>query len=411
MQFESLGPYQINRLLAAGGMAEVYLANKIGPGGFKKQVVLKKIGKKLLGDREIHSMFLDEAKVQSLLDHPNIVQIHDFGESQGSYYLVMELVSGCTLRWLIDNGVAVGRPLPIQHALRITADVLAGLHFAHETRNRKGEQLNLIHRDISPVNILVGRHGMAKICDFGVAKSKLQSVFTRAGLVKGKFRYMSPEQISSGQLDRRSDVFGVGICLWEMLVGRRLFDHPSETGVATSIRSGEYPLPSGFRRGIPKALDRIVMKALSLSRRERFASARDFQGACESLLQLLPKQSNSALLSEYIISEMDGTVSSGQTKTEQLQEVPDWASGFEALDPPVPQGKTKIINNEETEYIEDTEMMPAPSMVGKAVSMALMVPAGAFAGVTKTFSMIGSAFAPKDKMETVQITRTSTKEK
>jgi eukaryotic-like serine/threonine-protein kinase len=407
MQFETIGPYQVNRLLAAGGMAEVFLAYKMGPGGFKKQVVLKRIGKKLLGDKEIHSMFLDEARVQSLLDHPNIVQIHDFGEVKGSYYLVMELVAGCTLRWLIDNGVAVGRRIPLQHALRISSDILAGLHFAHEKMNRRGEPLHLIHRDISPVNILIGRHGMAKICDFGVAKSQLQSVFTRAGLVKGKFRYMSPEQINSEKLDRRSDVFSVGICLWEMLVGRRLFDHPSETGVAASIRSGVYPAVSRYRSDIPRALDRILSRALSLSPRDRFSSARDFQTSCESLLQLLPKPSNSILLGDYVTSEMDGTVQPAKTNSVFTTQTSEWASGFEALDPPVPQGPTQVASRENTDFVEDTEMLPPPSIVGKAVGMALMAPAGAFAGVTKTLAVIENAFSKKEQKDQVQITRTS----
>lgn len=410
MHFETVGPYQVNRLLAAGGMAEVFLGYKVGPGGFKKQVVIKKIAKKLLGDQEIHAMFLDEAKVQALLDHPNIVQIHDFGEEKGSYYLVMEHVSGCTLRWLIDNAVAVRRPIPVQHALRITSDILAGLHYAHEKKNQKGESLHLIHRDISPVNVLIGRTGTAKMCDFGVAKSQLQTVLTRAGIVKGKFRYMSPEQINSEKLDRRSDVFSVGICLWEMLVGRRLFNDTSETGIAASIRSGVYPAPSKFRRNLPRALDRILSRSLALSKKDRFSGTRDFQTACESLLQLQPKTSNCILLGDYVVSEIDGTVESGQAKTVKSPPITGWGSGFEALDPPVPQGPTQIVLQEDTEFLEDTELMPPPSFIGKAAGLALMVPAGAFAGVTKTVSFIGDALSPKQKTDSVQITRTTSKD-
>src|SRR5688572_4027993 len=172
-------------------------------------------------------MFVDEARVQAHLDHPNIVQIYDFGEEKGSYYMAMELVHGATLRWVIDNATAVRRPIPMQHALRIAADVLCGLHYAHERTDDENTPLKLIHRDISPVNVLMSRAGIAKLCDFGVAKSELQRVMTRAGIVKGKFRYMSPEQINAEPLDRRADVFAVGTVLWEMLVGRRLFDHSS----------------------------------------------------------------------------------------------------------------------------------------------------------------------------------------
>ena len=248
---ERVGPYEVTELLAAGGMAEIFLGKKAGPGGFEKPLVIKKITKKLLGDREIQQMFIDEARVQALLDHPNIVQIYDFGEEKGSYFIAMELIRGATLRWVIDNATAVRRPIPMQHALRIASDVLCGLHYAHERQDEDGTPLKLIHRDISPVNVLITRSGIAKLCDFGVAKSEMQRVMTRAGIVKGKFRYMSPEQLNAEPLDRRADLFAVGSVLWEMLVGRRLFDHASEDDVVGAIRAGDYPAPSDLRPGVP----------------------------------------------------------------------------------------------------------------------------------------------------------------
>lgn len=344
---EIVGGYQITQLLAAGGMAEIYLARKVGPGGFEKRVVLKRIAKKLLGDREIEAMFLDEARVQALLDHPHVVQIHDMGVDKGSYWIAMEFVSGATLRWVVDNANAVGRPIPMSHAMRIISDVLNGLHYAHELADAKGRPLNLIHRDISPVNVLVSRTGCAKLCDFGVAKSRLQSVMTRVGIVKGKFRYMAPEQVNAAPLDRRADIFAVGAVLWEILAGRRLFDQQPEDAVVDAIRSGEYPSVREFRSEVPRAVDRMLKRALDPDPDKRYATGRDFQLACEELLRLLPESSNAASLGEYIVSELEGTA--GLSTVPKDGQIADesglLAANFELLDPPLPDASRSNAQN------------------------------------------------------------------
>jgi serine/threonine-protein kinase len=339
---ETVGGYEITQLLAAGGMAEIYLARKVGPGGFEKRVVLKRIAKKLLGDREIEAMFLDEARVQALLDHPHVVQIHDMGADKGSYWIAMEFVSGATLRWVIDNAAAVGRPVPVAHALRIISDVLNGLHYAHELCDHRGRALNLIHRDISPVNVLVSRSGCAKLCDFGVAKSRLQSVMTRVGIVKGKFRYMAPEQVNAVPLDRRADVFAVGAVLWEILAGRRLFDQQPEDAVVEAIRGGVYPPVRDYRPETPRAVDKLLRRALDLEPENRYPSARDFQLACEDLLRVMSERSNAALLGEYLVSELEGTAGLEPAPKDNASSLADesglMAANFELLDPPVPVG-------------------------------------------------------------------------
>lgn len=408
---ERVGPYEVVQLLAAGGMAEVFLARKLGPGGFEKRLVIKRIAKKLLGDAEIRGMFLDEARVHAHLDHPNIVQIYDFGEDEGSFFIAMELVAGATLRWIVDNATAVRRPVPVHHALRIASDILAGLHFAHELRDEQtSERLNLIHRDISPVNILVSRSGVAKICDFGVAKSEMQRVLTRVGIVKGKFRYMSPEQLNGEPLDRRADVFAVGVCLWEMLTGRRLFSQESEEAAVDAIRSGEYPPAGEFRLDLPRAVDRVLRRALGYERERRFRSAREFQLACEELLRLMPRTSNSVLLGEYLSRELDGIAGlapdRGRHKTPESDSVV--STGFEMLDPPVPLMPTQITEVEDPEYLEETtEAPPPPSAAGKIASVGLMVPAVAFAGVARVASAIGGVFKKSDE-ESVRVIRTTT---
>ncbi|MFH1808521.1 MAG: serine/threonine-protein kinase [Pseudomonadota bacterium] len=369
---ERLGDYDIIQLLAAGGMAEIFLAKKVGPGGFEKRVVIKRIAKKLLGDSEVLAMFLDEARVQALLDHPHIVQIYALGEEKGSYYIAMEFVPGATLRWVIDNASAVGRPVPLQHALRITADMLGGLHFAHERRDARGRPLGLIHRDISPVNVLVSRAGVAKVCDFGVAKSKLQSVMTRVGIVKGKFRYMSPEQISGAPLDRRSDIFAVGTVLWEMLAGRRLFDQQPEEAVVSVIKGGDYPSVLELRPHLPPIVDRILRTALDPKPERRFQSARDFKLACERLLRVLPRGSDSLLLAEYLAAELEGTAGLEKGAGEE-QDVALLSGSFLALDPPLPRKQSPSLATRPT-ATDPSGRVRRATAPGKLLAAMLLLP-------------------------------------
>ncbi len=406
MTAERVGPYEILQLLAQGGMAEIFLARRVGPGGFEKRVVIKRIAKKLLGDGEIEAMFMDEARVQALLDHPHIVQIYDFGEDDGNYYIAMEFVAGATLRWFIDNARAKGRVVPLHHALRIMADVLGALHYAHVLEDDLGQPLGVIHRDISPVNVLVARTGHAKLCDFGVAKSQLQTHLTRVGIVKGKFRYMSPEQLCGEPIDRRVDVFGVGVCFWELLTGRRLFHHKDEGDVVRAIRSGAYPRPSSLRSDLPKAVDRLLRKALQRDPAERFDTAREFELSCEELLKHLPKGSTSALLSRYARGEIDGRAENTRVRTATHRIESVWESGFEALDPPVP-GHDDEVPLEDEQTIPRTE---GASTLTRAASLALSAPAGAFAGVAKTAKVVENALRRGQTDPEVNITRSTSGE-
>jgi hypothetical protein len=264
--------------------AEIFLGQKGGPGGFEKELVIKRIAKKLLGDREIEHMFIDEARVQALLDHPNIVQIYDFGEERGSYYMAMELVRGATLRWVIDNAAAVRRPIPMQHALRIAADVLCGLHYAHERVDDKGAPLKLIHRDISPVNVLISRAGIAKLCEFGVAKSEIPARHDARRHRQGQVPLHVPP--SSSTRSRWTDAptsSPWARCSGRCCRGDASLTTTARTTVVAAIRKGDYPAPSSVRPGIPRPIDRILRKALHPNRDKRFKSARDFQLACEEI--------------------------------------------------------------------------------------------------------------------------------
>lgn len=407
-----VGPYEVIQKLAAGGMAEVFLARRPGPAGFEKRVVLKRISRKLRAESEVAAMFRDEANVQALLDHPNIVQIYDYGEDQGFPYIAMEFVKGATLRWLVDNSKAVLRPIPLQHSLRIACDILAGLHFAHERKDEANQPLNLVHRDISPVNILIGRNGIAKLCDFGVAKSKIQSTHTQVGVVKGKFRYMAPEQLNGQGVSRQTDVFAVGLCLWEMLVGRRLFDETKETGVISAIRSGDYPQPSSVRPELPRAIDRLLMRALKLEPERRFQSARDMHLACEELLRVLPRASNSVLLGEYVSAELDGLIGLAPDRKKTRKPISDTGSAtiFQYLDPPVPTQPTQVSSPREDYADELTEAIGSPSLFSRFLSTALLVPAGAFAGIATAAQSIGGLASRKRREDEIKVTRTTSPE-
>ncbi|MCP4504758.1 MAG: serine/threonine protein kinase [Deltaproteobacteria bacterium] len=412
MQLERIGPYEIIHPIASGGMAEVYLGRKTGPGGFEKRVVLKRINKKLLGDSEIEAMFVDEARVQALLDHPNVVQIYDFGEEDGSYFIAMEFVNGCTLRWVIDNAIAVERPMPIHHALRVVADVCAGLNSAHNLKGPNGSPIGLIHRDISPVNVLISRNGVAKLCDFGIAKSQLQRVFTRVGFVKGKFRYMSPEQLNAEALDPRADIFSVGVCLWEMLTGQRLFNQSEDEEIASAIRAGDYPRASKFRSSMPRALDRVCRRALAHNRSDRFKTAREFQLACEEIIRLLPAGSCSATLGAYIQAELDGTAGLAPSRQKTPEGASAFASGLELLDPPVPHHPTVITRIESeisrsqsersVEVKTQKKAKTAPAW-SKAASLVLLSPALAVGAAARGIELL---FRKRPKtMPEVQVTR------
>ena len=276
-----IGKYRILRQIARGGMAEIYLASASGIEGFEKLCVLKRILPMLATNREFVQMFLDEARIAASLMHSNIAQVFDIGADQGSYYFVMELLRGEDVRRLLQTNVQRKRFIPYEHVVTVITGVCAGLHYAHEMHGKDGRPLQLVHRDISPQNVFVTHDGGVKLCDFGIAKSAAQLTETRVGTLKGKIRYMSPEQCSSDPLDRRSDVFSLSIVLWEMMTLRRLFTGKSDFEIFKAIVETPPPPPSEFRRDVPAGLEAIVMKGLSHRREDRFQTAQELQLALE----------------------------------------------------------------------------------------------------------------------------------
>ncbi|HEY0882226.1 MAG TPA: serine/threonine-protein kinase, partial [Archangium sp.] len=260
---QTLGKYQLVKKLAVGGMGEVWLARQKGPVGFEKLVVVKTLLQHLREDQEFVNMFFDEARIAAVLNHPNIAQIYDLGEDKGEYFIAMEYVHGLSLRDVVVAALEKGNGMPIALKCRVIADAAAALDFAHATKTPSGQPLDLIHRDVSPQNILVGFNGAVKLIDFGVAKAANKLVRTATGIIKGKYAYMSPEQAYGKQLDGRSDVFGLGTVFWEILCTERLFKRDNETETLQAVVGAEIHPPSMLDRTVPKTLDPIVLKALT----------------------------------------------------------------------------------------------------------------------------------------------------
>jgi tRNA A-37 threonylcarbamoyl transferase component Bud32 len=272
-----LGKYRLVRRLAVGGVAEVYLAVAEGLSGFEKRVVLKRLMPEHARDADLLSMFLDEARLMALLHHPHITEVYDIGAEEGEYFFALEHVDGCDLRELLD--AQAGQPLPLAAALTVVVAVAEALEHAHGQRAEDGGLLGVVHRDVTPSNVLCGREGEVKLVDFGVAKWTAQRSRTEQGTIKGKFAYMSPEQCRAEPLDRRSDVFALGVILYELTTGSKPFCGESEFEVLSAIVAGRTAPPSSRRADYPAALEGAVQKALSTDRSQRFATAQEMRDA------------------------------------------------------------------------------------------------------------------------------------
>lgn len=281
---ETFGRYQLLRKLATGGMGQIFLARQKGPVGFQKLLVVKRILPHLSEEEEFIKMFFDEARICALLNHPNIAQLYDIGEVDGIYYIAMEYVQGEPLRTLNARANAERNGIPLGLKCRIIADAAAGLDYAHRAKSPSGKPLGLIHRDVSPQNIMVGFNGGVKLIDFGVAKARNKISTTVAGAIKGKYPYMSPEQARGEPLDCRSDVFGLGIVFYELLTSSRLFKRETDNLTLRAVVGAKVPPPSHVVSGVKRALDAVVMKALARNRDERFQSASELQLALEEFL-------------------------------------------------------------------------------------------------------------------------------
>jgi len=267
------GPYTLLRRLAAGGMAEVYLARTAGAVGFEKLVAIKRIHPHHAADGGFGSMLLDEAKLSVALSHRNIVQTLDLACVAGAYVLVMEHVEGYDAHHVLETLRRADRLLPVELAAHVIAEVCRGLDYAHGHRDEQGEPAGIVHRDVSPQNVLLSFAGQVKIADFGIAKANSRQSDPESGVIKGKYFYMSPEQAWAEPLDHRSDIFSAGVVLWELLVGERLHHASDIQSLLDAVRRAEVPAPSCRRDEIPEELDAIVARATAANPVERYADA------------------------------------------------------------------------------------------------------------------------------------------
>src|SRR5262245_13756429 len=285
---ERFGKYLLVGEIAVGGMAELFLAVHKGVEGFIKAVVIKRVLPHLNNNPEFVRMFVEEARLEARLEHPNIVRTYEFGEVNGHYFTAMEYLPGEDLCKAL-NSLAVSRQLmPLHLAVGIASQVCHGLHFAHQFTDTDGQPLNLVHRDINPANIIVTYGGEVKIIDFGVAKSKT-NVQTLTGMIKGKVAYMPPEQVLGREVDHRADIFSAGVVLWEMLTGRPLFLRSNEAATLYAIMNAPIPPPSRLRAEVPRQLDEIVRRAVARTPEDRYENAEQMGAALEDFMVHVPR--------------------------------------------------------------------------------------------------------------------------
>ncbi len=267
--------YRVLERLASGGMAEVFIAESASIEGFKKQVAIKRVLPHLSEKKRFIAMFLDEARLSAHLSHSNVVQVFDIGVGDSAYFIVMEYVDGADLKGVIEYMRASGRAFPVQAAVYIVAKMCEGLSYAHELTGTDGAPLRIVHRDVSPPNVLITKYGEIKIVDFGLAKATSQLAKSEAGIIKGKFSYLAPEAALGGEVDHRADVFAVGIILWEILAGRRLFLGESDFQTVKLVQQASVPSLSKYHRDVPPELESIVARALAQDPAKRYQTARD----------------------------------------------------------------------------------------------------------------------------------------
>jgi len=292
--------YKVLEKVAAGGMAEVYRAESAGLEGFKKIVAIKRVLPHLSEKKQFIGMFLDEARVSAHLSHSNCVQVFDIGVGDNTYFIVMEYVDGADLKGVIEYRRKLNQPFPIEEACLICVRICEGLAYAHELTDSKGESLHIVHRDMSPPNVLITRFGEVKIVDFGLAKANSQLERSEPGIIKGKFSYLSPEAAKGGTVDARTDIFAVGIILWELLAGRRLFMGESDLETVRMVQAARVPSIREINKNVPPELEQVLMKALTEDPDKRYLRARDFGAALNKLLFKIGRSVSSFEIAELV---------------------------------------------------------------------------------------------------------------
>jgi serine/threonine-protein kinase len=320
--------YELLCHVAEGGMGTVWVARQLGKHGFERLVAFKTVKPTALSDMssgfDFRRMFLDEARIASRIEHPNVAQVLDVGEEGGLLFMVMELIDGESVAALVQAVQAANKPFPYAIAMRIAADVCAGLHAAHELRDKNGALLNVVHRDVSPQNVLVTRNGAAKVIDFGVAKARGRlSQATDYGSLKGKLRYMAPEQARSDEIDRRADVYSVGAMLYRLVAGRAPIEGPNEAATLNSLLSGERPVALPDK--VPQKMRALIERALSYAPAERFGTANDMRLAIEDAISTHRLSASASEIAAFLESHLANRLDARREAIELALELADAA--------------------------------------------------------------------------------------
>ena len=332
---QQFGKYRLLSRIAQGGMAELYQAKLFGYEGFEKLVAIKKILPYLAEETNLIKAFIDEAKLAAFLQHPNIVQIYDFGSVNDTYYIAMEYLYGMDLKCITRQYKEKGVPLNLGNALYIAAQVCAGLDYAHKLKDFQGKPLNIIHRDIGPHNVFITFDGQVKIIDFGIAKAATQVNKTQYGSIKGKITYMSPEQAKAEKIDHRSDIYAMGILLYEMVTHERMFDGENTYGVFSKVLESEYRPAQEVNKDLPQDLCSIIDRALETDREKRYQSAEEMLAdleMCMHRLSIIPSYRNLARYMDKLFGEKSDEEAEESEKLERcdstvkLSEMPDLQS-------------------------------------------------------------------------------------
>ncbi|MDC0714315.1 protein kinase [Stigmatella sp. ncwal1] len=333
------GNYVLVRKLAEGGMAEIFLAKLLGADGFERNVVIKRMLSHLSSMPDFVDMFRDEARLAARLSHPNIIQIHELGFIEGCYYICMEYLAGEDFSTTLRQAGRKRQYTPIPIVLRVLVDAARGLHYAHEFTNELGQCLNIVHRDISPSNLYLTYQGQVKVLDFGIAKAESRLAQTRTGVVKGKYIYMAPEQARGDEVDRRSDVFSLGVSLYESLTNVRPFARENDLAILNALLKGDFAPPTTLRREVPKALEAVVLKAMAPRPENRYATAGEFADALERGLADQVPLATHAQLVEYLRGQFGDERFSEKTRIPALATLKAQAA---ATPPPPPRSSVTI---------------------------------------------------------------------
>jgi eukaryotic-like serine/threonine-protein kinase len=361
-----IGRYALYEKIASGGMASVHFGRLLGPVGFSRTVAIKRLHEHYAQDPGFVSMFLDEARLAARIRHPNVVQTLDVVALEGELFIVMEYVQGESLSRLLRTAAGLDAQIPPRIVVGVLCGALHGLHAAHEAKNERGEPLGIVHRDVSPQNILVGIDGVTRVLDFGVAKAAGRLQTTREGQIKGKLAYMAPEHVS-GKVTRQTDIYAASIVLWEALTRRRLFTGEDETTLLARVMSGAIEPPSAYRPDLDPALDRVVLRGLDRDPSKRFETAR--QMAVE-LGRAVPAASQ-VEIGEWVESVAHGSISERTRKIAEIESVSSVVSLPAELG-----GRTSSPDFA-------TAMLPADSKPSQASSISVATPVGSAARKTK----------------------------